>query len=341
MDIRLITPSDWARWDEYALNHPDGLAYHQSAWIKAIKSAYGFSNSSLIAEEAGQIKGILPLVDFRIPLMGCRLVSLPYCDVGGCLSENGGVTTALLAEAAALGRTKQARKVEIRQIASDKSPETVKKVRMVLSLPDSSEILLAGFKAKLRSQVKKPSKDGLTGEIVGREGLDDFYQVFTENMRDLGSPVHSLCWFESILDSYAGNARIGIVRMPDGELAAAGIILLHKKIVSIPWASSLRKYNRQNPNMLLYWNFLSFAADHGFASFDFGRSTPGEGTYKFKQQWGAEPVALDWVDLLNPDTGLEKNGSSKLRGHVEKIWQRLPVPLATAVGSMLRRYIDL
>jgi CelD/BcsL family acetyltransferase involved in cellulose biosynthesis len=129
--------------------------------------------------------------------------------------------------------------------------------------------------------------------------------------------------------------------MPDGELAAAGIILLHKKIVSIPWASSLRKYNRQNPNMLLYWNFLSFAADHGFASFDFGRSTPGEGTYKFKQQWGAEPVALDWVDLLNPDTGLEKNGNSKLRGHVEKIWQRLPVPLATAAGSMLRRYIDL
>jgi lipid II:glycine glycyltransferase (peptidoglycan interpeptide bridge formation enzyme) len=161
---------------------------------------------------------------------------------------------------------------------------------MVLSLPDSAEELLAGFKAKLRSQVKKPLKDGLTGEIVGRDGLADFYRVFTENMRDLGSPVHSRRWFESILNAYGDNARIGLVKTPEDELAAAGIILLHKTTISIPWASSLRRYNRQNPNMLLYWSFLAFAADHGFKSFDFGRSTPGEGA----RRWG-ERVLSRWL----------------------------------------------
>jgi len=298
MEIRKTTVADELRWDEYVFHHPDGLAYHQFAWIKAIRAAYGFSDCSLIAEEAGQVRGGLPLVDFRIPLLGCRLVSLPYCDVGGCLADGEEITFALLDKAVGLGREKNAKKIEIRQVAKD-ATVTAGKVRMVLSLPDSAEELLAGFKAKLRSQVKKPLKDGLTGEIVGREGLADFYRVFTQNMRDLGSPVHSYRWFESILNAYGDNAKVGLVKTPDGELAAAGIILLHKTTISIPWASSLRCYNHQNPNMLLYWSFLAFAADQGFKNFDYGRSTLGEGTYKFKKQWGAELVALDWVDLLN------------------------------------------
>ena len=340
MEIRKTIVADELRWDEYVLHHPDGLAYHQSAWVRAVSDAYGFSDCSLIAEEAGKVLGVLPLVNFRIPLLGCRLVSLPYCDVGGCLADSEEITSALLSKAVGLGRDKKAKKIEIRQVAKD-ATVTAGKVRMVLSLPDSAEELLAGFKAKLRSQVKKPLKDGLTGEIVGREGLADFYRVFTQNMRDLGSPVHSYRWFESILNAYGDNAKVGLVKTPDGELAAAGIILLHKTTISIPWASSLRRYNRQNPNMLLYWSFLAFAADQGFKNFDYGRSTLGEGTYKFKKQWGAQPVALDWVDLLHPAASFGKNGSGKLRENVEKIWQKLPVPFATAAGSVLRRYIDL
>jgi len=340
MDIRLTTSSDWTIWDDYALNHPDGLAYHQSAWIKAIKTAYGFSDCSLIAEEAGQVRGVLPLVNFQIPLLGCRLVSLPYCDVGGCLADSEEITSALLDKAVGLGREKNAKKIEIRQVAK-KTTVVTGKVRMVLSLPDSSEELLAGFKAKLRSQVKKPIKDGLTSEIVGQEGLTDFYQVFTPNMRDLGSPVHSYRWFESILNAYGDNAKIGLVKTPDGELAAAGIILLHKTTISIPWASSLRKYNRQNPNMLLYWSFLAFSADQGFKNFDFGRSTLGEGTYKFKKQWGAQPVALDWSNLLQGTSSDTPSSNTQMRRFVEEIWSKLPVSFCNNFGPVLRKYISL
>ena len=49
--------------------------------------------------------------------------------------------------------------------------------------------------------------------------------------------------------------------------------------------------------MLLYWTFLAFAADNGYGQFDFGRSTPGEGTYRFKSQWGAEPHQLYWYEV--------------------------------------------
>ena len=81
------------------------------------------------------------------------------------------------------------------------------------------------------------------------------------------------------------------------EPAAGGVILCHSQTVSIPWASAHRHLNRWNPNMLLYWTFLEYAADQGYAFFDFGRSTPGEGTYRFKEQWGAKPAPLFWHNI--------------------------------------------
>jgi hypothetical protein len=34
-------------------------------------------------------------------------------------------------------------------------------------------------------------------------------------------------------------------------------------------------------------------------SFDFGRSTMNEGTYKFKKQWGCEPTQLHWSEIAS------------------------------------------
>lgn len=339
MQIRTVTDADQPAWDKYVLNHPDGLAYHQFAWKKAVKEAYGFDDCYLLAEDQDNIVGVLPLIDFKIPFISRSLVSLPYCDIGGCLADSTEVQDALLNRALEIGQQKKACKIEVRQTSVDEEFTSSGKVRMVLELPDSSEALLAGFKAKLRSQVKKPIRDGLTTQLGGLELVPEFYQVFCENMRDLGSPVHSRKWIEAVVKHYGDRARVGLVFTAEGIPAAAGIILLAKDMVSIPWASSLLKYNNYNPNMLLYWNFLSFAADNGYRFFDFGRSTPGEGTYKFKKQWGAEPISLDWVDLLNPS--LVSKNISGLRAQVEKVWQRLPVSVATMVGSRLRGYISL
>jgi hypothetical protein len=46
--------------------------------------------------------------------------------------------------------------------------------------------------------------------------------------------------------------------------------------------------------MFLYWSALKFACENGYRFFDFGRCTPGKGTYRFKEQWGAKPMQLYW-----------------------------------------------
>lgn len=162
-------------------------------------------------------------------------------------------------------------------------------------------------------------------------------------MRDLGSPVHSKKLFSAIMEQYGEKARIGLTEY-EGECISAGLILSTKDHTSIPWASSLRNFNHLAPNMLLYWNFLKFAADSGKKIFDFGRSTENEGTFRFKKQWGAEPFPLTWYSF-SPSTLLQSVNVAhdKISGRerVANVWKKLPISITNILGPQLRKYINL
>jgi len=342
MDIVLADYRDRRLWDAYVLNHPEGSAYQLFAWRDAVTEAYGFDGRYLMAREGGRVLGVLPLIDYRRPFLPRRLISLPYCDFGGVLANDAVVAGRLLKEARHLLDRLPAAALEVRSTSSEELEDAGGKVRMLLELPAGSEVLLRGMKAKLRSQINKPQRDGLIAKLGGTELLEDFYEVFAANMRDLGSPVHSPTWFSRILQGYGGRARVGVVETPNGEPAAAGIVLMGGNTVAIPWASSRRSLNHLNPNMLLYWTFLALAADLGYRWFDFGRSTPGTGTYRFKQQWGARPQVLKWVNYdaagvchnIRPATG-------GLRSKVESLWRHLPLSCCNTLGPVIRRHVSL
>jgi FemAB-related protein (PEP-CTERM system-associated) len=345
MNFRLATDYDESAWDAYVLSHPEGLAYHQFAWKRAIEEAYGFEGLYLLAEQDNLICGVFPMVDFKVNLLGRSLISLPYCDAGGPLADFPGTVSALLNEAGKMRDSLMAKALEVRfgyargSITGNQIPE---KVRMTLDLPENSEALLKSFKSKLRSQVRKSLRNGLTAKLGGLELVEEFYAVFSKNMRELGSPVHSLKWICSVVSAYGRRAKVGLVYSPDENPIAGGIILLHRETVSIPWASSLRDFNRLNPNMLLYWTFLAFAADNNFSKFDFGRSTPEEGTYRFKEQWGAKPEPLVWKKISS--SGEVEGPASRapgLRRIVEKAWTCMPLGLCNFFGPALRRNISL
>lgn len=335
-------------WDAFVLSHPQAGAYLASAWKQAVEQGYGHRTQYLAAFQDDTMTGCLPLVLIKppVPLYRARLVSLPFCDYGGLLADDPQTGAALVERAVHLAKELRAG-LEIRCPGPNQAIEAhggfaqvTDKCRMLLELPGSSKDLWAGFKSKLRSQVNRAGKDGLVCKLGQEELLADFYQVFSRNMRDLGSPVHGLAWIAAVLDAYGDRARVGVVNAGDHP-AAAGIILAHARTMVIPWASALREYNRLSPNMLLYWAFLEFAANNGFQWFDFGRSTPGEGTYKFKQQWGAKPAPLAWYRLgADPAAKEGESDSGTVRRAVEALWQRLPVALTTTLGPRLRKYID-
>ena len=175
-------------------------------------------------------------------------------------------------------------------------PVKTHKVSMRLSLPGSIDTVWKSFPSKLRSQIKRSQKEGMVVRTGRHEELDNFYKVFSLCMRNLGTPVYPKHFFRNILDHFPESTWICSVYLGDMPVAS-GFLAGFKNRLEIPWASSDSRYNRFSPNMLLYWSCLTIACEKGFTEFDFGRSTVGEGTYKFKEQWGAVPLAVTLVLL--------------------------------------------
>jgi FemAB-related protein (PEP-CTERM system-associated) len=280
------------------------------------------------------------------PFSKVSYCALPFCDLGYALANDANILQALHSKALTLLQYEGGNNFDYRDSNNELPSHELagKKVRMVLPLPGSAEALLAGFKSKLRSQIRKAEKNGLSCEIANsQKNIDDFYQIFAINMRKLGSPVHSKKWFEALFTHYAENIILSVVykeQIPVG----AGIVLLNGNKAAIPWASTVAQYNKLAPNMMLYWSLLEHVSNHGCTEFDFGRSTYDEGTFKFKRQWGAEPIPLAWSNLVAEKTAIAENTPDKpsqIRSLVEKTWAKLPLGVTTTLGPKIRKHISL
>ena len=334
--------TDRTAWDAYVNSNIAATSYHRYAWRDVVENSFGHPCHYLAAMDCGGIVvGILPMVYMQSRLFGRFLVSLPFFNYGGLLCDNPDIGEGLLSEAAALRKELGAEHVELRH--SDPWPADLPtkqhKVCMVLELGMDAEAQWQGFNAKLRNQIRKAEKSGLTVAVGDKELLPDFYTVFVRNMRDLGTPVYAQKLFAEVLTAFPVDSRIIAVYL-EGKPLAAGLIVRFRETVEIPWASSIRDYNTLCPNNLLYWTALKHAMEIGCKRFDFGRSTPGEGTYRFKEQWGAKPLKLNWQYLLPNGVALPELNNKNPRFEMAiRLWQKLPLGVTRLLGPHIVKNI--
>ncbi|MFQ5628584.1 MAG: FemAB family XrtA/PEP-CTERM system-associated protein [bacterium] len=327
--------------DEFIKYTSNGVVYHLSGIQRVIHNTFGHQTIYLAAKNGSTILGVLPLVHMNSRMFGNFLVSMPFFNYGGVCTEHQEARDALLETAISEAKARECHHIEFRHIANQYSDLQRKqnKVAMLLDLPEQPDALWSAFKSKLRSQIRKPEKEGVTAKIGGHELIDDFYHVFSMNMRDLGTPVYSKKLFWSILQEFPTRSWI-VAAYKDQQPLAAGFLLGFRGKLEIPWASSLREYNRLAANMLMYWEALKLAMREGFEQFDFGRSTPGEGTYKFKAQWGAKPLALNWEYWLpNGHTMPDISPKNDKYQKAIRLWQKLPVQVTKVIGPPIVRNI--
>ncbi|MEE9561725.1 MAG: GNAT family N-acetyltransferase, partial [Thermoanaerobaculia bacterium] len=192
----------------------------------------------------------------------------------------------------------------------------------------------------VRNQIRKSEKSGLVTRKVNAEGLESFYAIVARNMRDLGSPVHSLRFFREILSSFGSAASVYLVSRDDGTSVAGAISVRFSDCVSVPWASSLRSARPACPNHALYWGILRDALEGGAEELDFGRSSSGTGTFHFKKQWKTRAEPLIWRSYNDQGTPEPESAWNPDRhAFLVDVWRRIPVPLANWVGPWLRRQI--
>jgi serine/alanine adding enzyme len=334
--------TDRTDWDNYVDSNPAASNYHRYGWRDVVENSFGHHCYYLATrEQSGSIVGVLPLVFMQSRLFGRFLVSQPFFNYGGLLCDTQEIGDDLLTEAGILRNELRAEHVELRHASlwQGDLPTKQHKVSMKLNLASDAESQWQQFNAKLRNQVRKAEKSGLSAEVGGKELLKGFYTVFVRNMRDLGTPVYSQAFFAEVLDTFPEHTRIITVYL-EGNAVASGLITWFHDSVEIPWASSIRDFNPLCPNNLLYWTALKFAIEKGFKEFDFGRSTPGEGTYRFKEQWGAKPVQMNWQYLLPDGASMpELNTKNPKFEMAIRVWQKMPLQLTRLLGPHIVKNI--
>ena len=338
LHVDVAVPHDGAAWDAFVNARGDEAGYHAFAWQQVFDNAFGHEPIYLIARQGAVIVGVLPLVLIRSVIFGNSLTSLPFLNYGGVMADDAETADALVMAAREQARLRGCRHVEMRHVSAQfpNLPRKTHKVSMRLPLaPD----MWSRLDRKVRNQIRKAEKSGLTVERGGIELVGDFYTVFARNMRDLGTPVYSRRLFEEVLSTFSGRSRLHVVRL-NGSPIAAGLTYATPSMVQLPWASSIRDFNSLCPNVLLYWDAIQFAQESGAQLFDMGRSTPNEGTFKFKAQWGAEAVPLHWeYQLLASDSLPNVSPANPKFQLAISLWQKLPLGLTTRVGPMIVRAI--
>jgi len=332
---------DAPKWDAYVSAHPLASPYHRWIWKDVIETTFGHRTFYLAVEDKGRIQGVLPMVAMRSLLFGRFIVSIPYFSYGGVLADSAEASEALLNRAAETAKDWGARYIELRQ-GGNFGPawsSTSEKVAMVVPLPATVEGLWNGLNSRLRNKVRNAKKNGFQQEWGGEELVDDFYRVFADNMRNLGTPVYPRRWFSQLCRLCKSDVRILLIR-EEGKPVAAALVNWFRDTVELPWISSTSEARRRHSTVLLYWNALEWAVANGFRHVDLGRCTRGGGTYQFKQQWNCEERPLHWYYWLAPGAAIPELRPDNPRYRwATHVWKRLPLFMANGIGPHIVRSI--
>jgi FemAB-related protein (PEP-CTERM system-associated) len=330
------------RWSRLCEQCRQTSASHRWEWLAILRGGLRHRPVVLEALRDNKAHGMLPLAYMSSALFGRFLVSLPYLSVGGVLASDSDVAHQLIDRAVELADELDVKYLELRHEERQPHPalnyEMLEKVHMRRDLPQSATVIWKSFDPKVRNQIRKAQKEGLTVEWGQDALLHDFYSVFSRNMRCLGTPAFGRRLFADILAQLPDASEICAVRYR-GRCVAAAVVIHGAGISEVPSASSLRDFNHLNGNMLMYWHLLMRSIELGQEVFDFGRSSVGSNTYRFKSQWGATPHPAVWQYYVRKGCVSDMRPNNPKNQRRIAIWKRLPVWLTRLIGPTIVRGI--
>lgn len=326
-------------WDEYVATRPGATFFHRAAWLRVVARVFRYRALPVVARREGKIAGILPLAVVPGLPWGRSLVSTPQAVYGGPVADDGEAHAALIAHARGLAERLRARYVEYRNLAPDPAlPGKDLYVTFRRAIAATADENMAAIPRNQRRSIRIGIKSGLESAIGGPELLDEFFDVYSTSVRNLGTPVFPRALFAGLLEAFPQEARVLAVRR-EGRAVAAVLTFFFRDEVLPYYGGSLREEMRFGVNDYMYWALHLHGMERGCRVFDFGRSKRGTGSFDFKRHWGFEPTPLHYqYDLVGqrviPDLS-PKNPKFSL---AIEAWKRMPLWLSRRLGPALVRY---
>lgn len=297
-----------AEWDELLGGASSDYSLAQTfEFGRAIASVYpdcGFAPQ--LAEFGDGTAALWPLVRVtgRLGFLR-RYVAMPLSLNGMPITVRGEMTSAHLA---AMIPALRADSLQLNGGALDNAPLTLPKgnweIRSVsthvLNLRGGWDVVwTAKFSNKVRNQCRTAWKQGFAVKTAGSVAdFDTYYKIYADSTRRWGysTPPYPVMLFRALalLNGRGVELKLGLV---DGR-PVAGILLLHGRRSTLYWSGAmLKEFSSYSVNNGSLEVAIREACGRGAVNFDFGASGALESVRRFKEQFGAAPIAYQSLDL--------------------------------------------
>ena len=335
--VDLRQPDEVARIEGFVAER-GGSVFHRPAWLLAVERGTGQCAHGLVAEKGGLLTGWLPLTEIHSPVFGRMLASSGFAVEGGVLAANDVTAVNLCVAVQEYAERLSCPTVELRGgfAATGWTVREDSHCGFVAPLQDDDEAQLLWIPRKQRAEVRKGLKNNLHvskgKHTVDREA---HYEVYSESVRNLGTPVFPKSLFDAVLDNLDGE----ILTVWNGATPVASVLsLFHDGAVMPYWGGGTREARGLRANDRMYYELMLRARRRGCDRFDFGRSKTGSGAWSFKKNWGFEPEPLSYASWTAPGHE-ERDADPTSARHKSRIalWKRLPLSLTNRIGPLIAR----
>ncbi|MCE2572187.1 FemAB family PEP-CTERM system-associated protein [Motilimonas eburnea] len=319
------------------MSHPEGEFFHLSGWQQIFEQVYHHPCWFYYIEHQGRILGLLPLAQIKSWIFGNKLISLPFSVCAGILSTDPEATRLLLEQAKTLATSLKVDCIELRH-RRDMLPDWLTKPsheNFACELAGSPEQILAGVKKKQRAVIRQSLANGLSFEI--EQEVEPFYSIYSESVRNLGTPVFAKAYFQALLATFPEYIDILTVRS-QGQPVSSVMSFYFKHQVMPYYGGGTLSARELKSNDYMYYQLMCHGAQKGMTQFDFGRSKLGSGAHAYKKHWGMVAQPLFYQSCLVKSQSLPNVSPTNPKYQLFiKAWKKLPLPISRVLGPVLAK----
>jgi FemAB-related protein (PEP-CTERM system-associated) len=335
--VRELTTQDFSRWDDFVTSCAEATFFHRAGWKTIIERGLGHRAIYLYAERAGKIEGILPIGHVCSRFLGNALISTPFCVYGGVAANSQSAREMLIEAACQRAEQEKVDHLELRNLYHQNGNWPSKDLYVTFRkriLPTPEENLKA-IPRKQRAMVRKGIRAGLVSQVS--DNVEHFYAVYSESVRNLGTPVLAKKYFRLIKEVFSEAAEVLTVTN-DGRAVASVLSFYFRDQVLPYYGGGTAESRALKANDFMYWELMRRACERSVRVFDYGRSKIGTGSYHFKKNWGFEPQPLRYRYYLVRSRDIpDVNPLNPRFKTLIRVWQQMPLGLTRLLGPMIAR----
>jgi FemAB-related protein (PEP-CTERM system-associated) len=336
--VRELDASSAARWDDYVRVAEAATFFHRAGWKPVLERAFGHRGLFLYAEQDGVISGVLPLAQVKSLLFGNSLSSLPFCVYGGIVADSPEASDALRAAACAKADSLGVDALELRNTRVSGAGWPVKELYFTFRKPiePDDDANLKAIPNRQRAMIRKGIAEGLESEW--NDGVERLYRVYSESVRNLGTPVFSARYLQILSEEFADDCSVLMITHKGQDVAGVMSFYFRDEVLPYYGGSTAAARSIKGVNHFMYWELMRRSREQGYKLFDFGRSKAGTGPYSFKKNFGfeAEPLPYEYY-LVKSQAVPDVNPTNPKYRLLIDAWTRLPLPVANFIGPFLAR----